>query len=213
MRAVTETESRLFSCTFLVFELDGLDGVAAGQTDNFPTCRLSAPPIACASADCSMYELLRCAMLELADNLRDSGNTGGLPSRVDFSARAAILADIPEDTFDLRMRGAESVVLTEEIDDVLFGRPNCDSDEGTSNSGVNCRFSRVSPTEGTRGTDSVSAMVTELDDLADRELGRLGGKKGLAGDFDIATGVACSKVAVCNSSMKSSSARNLCSEV
>ena len=61
-------------------------------------------------------------MVELADSLREAGATGGLPSRVDFSARAAILAEIPEDTLDLRMRIDESVVLTEDTDGVLVGR-------------------------------------------------------------------------------------------
>jgi len=61
-------------------------------------------------------------MVELADSLRDVGPTGGLPSRVDFSARAAILAEIPEETLGLRVRIDESVVLTEETDGVLDGK-------------------------------------------------------------------------------------------
>mgnify|MGYP007026592650 CR=1 FL=1 len=42
---------------------------------------------------------------------------------------------MPEETFDFRMSVLESVVLTDETDGVLVGKPDCGSDEGSNNSG------------------------------------------------------------------------------
>ena len=215
MRAVTETESRLF-WPGLTLALAGLGvEVGAGHFDNLAAGFFSLAAMAARASAESMSELLRCATVDKwsADSCLDPGRTGGLPSREDDSARAWILLEIPDETLvALRTSGmgslrSESGVLAEVAEGVLLIAGASISAGGSRSSGA---ILLRRGTDGMSRTDGIvgePAEWLERVDLADRALGLRGGKKGLAGDLDMAMGVASSTVALSSSSIKASSAR------